>query len=57
MHLLLEAKNVQFFCVRANTYVKFEDAPCLFKAITCGKFGHVCDENYRSYRILDQIIT
>ena len=57
MHLLLEAKNFQFFCVCANTHVKFEDTPCLFKGITRSKFGHVRDENYRSYRILVQIIT
>ena len=50
-------KNWKFFCVRPNTHVKFEDASCLYKAITRSKFGHVCDENYRRYRILVQIIT
>ena len=53
----IRGRKLQFFCVRAKTHVKFEDTLCLFKAITRSKFGHVCDENYRSYRILVQIIT
>ena len=45
MHLLLEAQTFSFFfCVRANTHVKFEDTPCLFKfkrsfAVISGAFA------------------
>ena len=41
----IRGKAFQFFCVRANTHVIFEDTPFLLKAITCSKFGHVCDED------------
>ena len=44
----IRGQNFQgfFACVRANTHVKFEDTPCLFKAITRSKLGHVSGSNH-----------